>query len=158
MRVRVVAVGRLRNAGLKAACDDYVRRAARGLRLEVREVADSGRRAGSPQDARRIEAERLLAAVPPGARIIAVSRAGRTLSSDAFAALVGRWREEAKDVALLVGGAFGLDAGLLRRANLTLSLSSFTLPHELARLVLLEQLYRAVTILKGEPYHKGAGP
>jgi 23S rRNA (pseudouridine1915-N3)-methyltransferase len=153
-----VAVGRLRDAGLRDRCEDYRQRAGRGLRIEVREVAEAGRRAGSAVDARRIEAERLVAAVPAGTRLVGVTRAGRSLSSDQFAALVGRWREEARDVALLLGGAFGLDAGLLARAELRLSLSPLTLPHELARVVLMEQLYRAVTILRGEPYHKGATP
>jgi 23S rRNA (pseudouridine1915-N3)-methyltransferase len=158
MVVHVVAVGRLREAGLRDLCDDYRRRAGRGLRIEVREVAEAGRRAGSAADARRIEGKRLAAAVPAGTRLVAVTRAGRALTSDEFAARVGRWREEARDVALLLGGAFGLDAALVARTELQLSLSSFTLPHELARAVLMEQLYRAVTILRGEPYHKGATP
>ncbi|HET7038845.1 MAG TPA: 23S rRNA (pseudouridine(1915)-N(3))-methyltransferase RlmH [Gemmatimonadales bacterium] len=158
MVVRVVAVGRLRHAGLRDLCDEYRRRAERGLRIEVREVAEAGRRGGTPAEARRLEAERLRAAVPAGTRLVALTRAGRALASDDFAALVGRWREEARDVALLLGGAFGLDAGLLARAELRLSLSPFTLPHELARVVLMEQLYRAVSILRGDPYHKGAAP
>jgi 23S rRNA (pseudouridine1915-N3)-methyltransferase len=158
MVVRVVAVGRLRHAGLRALCDEYRRRAERGLRIEVREVAEAGRRGGTPAETRRIEAERLRAAVPAGTRLVALTRAGRALASDDFAALVGRWREEARDVALLLGGAFGLDAGLLARVELRLSLSPFTLPHELARVVLMEQLYRAVSILRGDPYHKGAAP
>jgi 23S rRNA (pseudouridine1915-N3)-methyltransferase len=158
MVIRVVAVGRLRDGGIREACDEYRRRTARTLRLEVREVADAGRRAGRPDDARRLEGQRILAAVPAGARVVALTRGGRTLSSEQLAGLVGRWREEARDVALLVGGAFGLDPGVLTRADARLSLSALTLPHELARLVLLEQLYRAVTILRGEPYHKGAGP
>jgi 23S rRNA (pseudouridine1915-N3)-methyltransferase len=158
MIVRVVAVGRVRDAGLKSACEDYLRRAGRTLRLEVREVAEAGRRAARPDDARRLEAERLVAAAPAGARLVTLTRAGRPVSSGELAALVGRWREEARDVALLLGGAFGLDPALLERADLRLSLSALTLPHELARLVLVEQLYRAVTILRGEPYHKGATP
>ena len=158
MIVRVVAVGRLRDAGLKRACEDYLHRAGRTLRLEVREVAEAGRRAARPDDARRVEAERLVAAAPAGARLVALTRAGRPVTSAELAALVGRWREEARDVALLLGGAFGLDPALLERADLRLSLSALTLPHELARVVLVEQLYRAVTILRGEPYHKGATP
>jgi 23S rRNA (pseudouridine1915-N3)-methyltransferase len=158
MIVRVVAVGRVRDAGLKGAGEEYLRRIGRTLRLEIREVAEAGRRAAGPDDARRVEAERLLAAAPAGAQLVALTRAGRTMSSREFAALVGRWREEARDVALLLGGAFGLDPALVERADLRLSLSALTLPHELARVVLVEQLYRAVTILRGEPYHKGATP
>jgi 23S rRNA (pseudouridine1915-N3)-methyltransferase len=158
MIVRVLAVGRLRDAGLKGVGEEYLRRMGRTLRVEVREVAEAGRRAGGPVEARRIEAQRLLAAAPAGARLVGLTRQGRAVSSGQLAALVGRWREEAKDVALLLGGAFGLDPALLARADLRLSLSPLTLPHELARVVLLEQLYRATTILRGEPYHKSAAP
>jgi 23S rRNA (pseudouridine1915-N3)-methyltransferase len=156
MLVRLVAVGRMRNLGLRAACDEYLRRARRGLPLDVHEVPEAGRRAGRPADARRLEGERLAAAVPAAGRLVALTRTGRGFSSEELAELVGRWRQEARDVALLVGGAFGLDEALIARADLRLSLSPLTMPHELARLVLVEQLYRAVTILRGEPYHKGA--
>lgn len=156
MLIRVVAVGRLRDAGLKRIADEYLRRIGRTVRVEVREVAEAGGRAAGPAETRRLEGGRVLVAVPEGARLVALTRGGRAVSSEELAALVGRWREEAKDVALLVGGAFGLDPSLLERAHLRLSLSCLTLPHELARVVLLEQLYRAATILRGEPYHKGA--
>jgi 23S rRNA (pseudouridine1915-N3)-methyltransferase len=80
---------------------------------------------------------------------------GRAHTSDQFARLVGRWRDGARDVAFLLGGAHGLPDDLVQDVDAALSLSPMTLPHELARLVLLEQLYRAGTILRGEPYHKG---
>jgi 23S rRNA (pseudouridine1915-N3)-methyltransferase len=156
MVVHVLAVGRLRDLGLKAAGDEYRRRMGRTLKVEVREVPEAGRRAARPEDAPRIEADRLMAAVPSGARLVALSRTGRSVTSADLAEIVRRWREDARDVALLIGGASGLDASVLGTAERTLSLSALTLPHELARLVLLEQLYRAVTILRGEPYHKGA--
>lgn len=155
MVLRVVAVGRVRDAALREACARYASRAARYFRLEVVEVRDAGRGARDPAAARRAEAAALAAAVPDGSRLVALTRAGRAESSEAFAQRVARWREEARDVALLLGGAFGLDPRLLDRCDDTLSLSALTLPHELARLVLLEQLYRAGTILRGEPYHKG---
>ncbi|MDH3495425.1 MAG: 23S rRNA (pseudouridine(1915)-N(3))-methyltransferase RlmH [Gemmatimonadota bacterium] len=157
MVVHVVAVGRVRDAALRAACEDYLRRARRGLKIRVAEVPDAGRRAPTPAAARRLEAMRLDAAVPPGAYTVALTRTGRPLSSDAFARLLGQWREGARDVAVLLGGAFGLDDRLLAAADLQLSLSPLTLPHDLARLLVLEQIYRAGTILRGEPYHKGRG-
>ncbi len=103
----------------------------------------------------RLESDALFTAVPRGSRIVALARGGEVQTSEHFAQEVERWRLEARDVAFLVGGAYGLDQRLLERADQRISLSRMTLPHELARLVLLEQLYRALTILRGEPYHKG---
>jgi len=155
MVFHVVAVGRLRDAALRAACDEYVRRMGRTVRIEVHEVAEAGRAGGTPALTRRIEGDRLDRATPDGARTIALTRDGRGVTSARFAKLVERWREGARDVAFLIGGAHGLPERLIAGAETTLSLSAMTLPHELARLVLLEQLYRAGTILRGEPYHKG---
>jgi 23S rRNA (pseudouridine1915-N3)-methyltransferase len=155
MTFHVVAVGRVRDVALRAACDDYLGRARRGARIEVHEVTEAGRAGGTPAVTRRIEGERLRRATPGGALRVALTREGRVHTSEHFARVVGRWREGARDVAFLLGGAHGLADGLLRDADVALSLSPMTLPHELARLVLLEQLYRAGTISRGEPYHKG---
>ncbi|MBI4421175.1 MAG: 23S rRNA (pseudouridine(1915)-N(3))-methyltransferase RlmH [Gemmatimonadetes bacterium] len=151
----VVAVGRVRHAALREACEEYATRARRYFRLEIREIPDSGRRTRRPEDARRLEGVGLLRAIPADAVGVALTRAGRGEDSRRFAALLGRWQREAREVAWVVGGAYGLDPPVLARCAHRLSLSPWTLPHELARLVLLEQLYRAGTILKGEPYHKG---
>jgi len=155
MIVHVAAVGRVRHAGLQAACDDYAGRARRYLKLEVHEVREAGRRAPDAVSTRRLEAERLAATLPTDARLVALTRTGVALTSRAFAERVEGWRADARDVAFLIGGAWGLDPDLIGRSEVQLRLGSFTLPHELARLVLLEQLYRAATILRGEPYHKG---
>jgi len=155
MTFHVVAVGRLRDAAVRAACDDYLRRLARAGGVTVREVAEAGRRGTTPAVTRRLEAEHLRAACPDRATLVALTRGGRARTSEQFADLVRRWRETPRDVAFLIGGAHGLADALIADADLALSLSPMTLPHELARLVLLEQLYRAGTILRGEPYHKG---
>lgn len=155
MRVHLVAVGRLRDRSLRAACDDYAARVRRYLNFETAEVREAGRRDRDAERARRAEGEALLAAVPDAARVVALTRTGRVVASEELARLVDRWQVEARDVALLIGGAHGLAREVLERADDQLSLSALTLPHELARLVLLEQLYRACTILRGEPYHKG---
>ena len=154
MTVYVVAVGRMRNASLRNACDTFVERIRHYLKLEVKEVRDAGRRDEEAARARHREALALLDAVPDTARIIALTRTGRPIDSEQFAAHVEAWQRNARDIALVLGGAHGLDPRVLRRAQDRLSLSSMTLPHELARLVLLEQLYRACTILSGHPYHK----
>jgi 23S rRNA (pseudouridine1915-N3)-methyltransferase len=87
--------------------------------------------------------------------VFCLSRTGTTNTSHEFAERVRQWREDSRDVTLVIGGAFGLDPDLIASGEGTLSLSAMTLPHELARAILLEQLYRADTILHGEPYHKG---
>lgn len=155
MEFHVVAVGRLRHAAPRTLCDEYAKRARRYAPLSVHEVSESRGRRAAPE-AMRKEAKELLRAWPDGARGVALTREGRAMDSTSFAKQVGRWREDARDVCFLIGGAFGLDASILERAEDTLSLSRMTLPHELARIVLLEQLYRAHSILRGEPYHKGA--
>jgi 23S rRNA (pseudouridine1915-N3)-methyltransferase len=155
MTFHVVAVGRLRDAAVRAVCDDYRRRLARAGGVTVHEVAEAGRRGTTPAVTRRIEAEHLRTACPDRATLVALTRGGRARSSEQFAELVRRWRETPRDVAFLIGGAHGLADALIADADLALSLSPMTLPHELARLVLFEQLYRAGTILRGEPYHKG---
>ena len=104
----------------------------------------------------REEAESIIRAIPDRAHTVALTREGAQPDSRVFAQRVGRWREAARDVAFVVGGAYGLDGRILKQAAERISLSSMTFPHEVARLLLLEQLYRGNTILRGEPYHKGA--
>lgn len=119
--------------------------------MEVREAA----RAGSPALQRREEAKRLTGALPDRALRVALDLRGQPWSSEELARRVGGWRDAARPVALVVGGPEGLDPGLLAAADLRWSLGPLTLPHELARVVVMEQLYRAFAILRGAPYHKG---
>jgi 23S rRNA (pseudouridine1915-N3)-methyltransferase len=140
MRYHVVAVGRVRDAAFRAACDRYLARLRRYARVEEREV-----RAGA----------RLLAAVPAGARLVALSRRGEPWSSAELAAWTARWEREGRDVTFAIGGAETLPEEVVRAAERVWSLSRLTLPHELARVVVYEQLYRAYTIRRGEPYHRG---
>jgi len=140
MRYRVVAVGRLRDAALRAASDDYLGRLRRYARVEEHEVKDEAR---------------VLGAVPEGARLVALSRTGEAWTSRELAVRTARWDHEARDVAFAIGGAEVLPPDVLARAERVWSLSTLTLPHELARLLVYEQLYRAFTIRRGEPYHRG---
>lgn len=153
MRLIVAVIGRPRHASLAAAIRDYEDRARRYWPLQVLEVKEESARGASPDVVRRREGERLSAAVGT-ARVIACEVGGRPMSSSAFATWVQGLREAAADVAFIIGGAYGLADDLSSRATARVSLSPFTLPHELARLVLAEQLYRAGTIVRGEPYHK----
>lgn len=152
MRVSIVAVGR--PGALAPQIRAYEERAARYWRLEATEVPQA--RGSTPGLVRRKEAELLRARLSPGHRSVALTREGRTFSSTGFAKWLERltWGPE-QGVRFLIGGAFGLEAGLRAECDLEMSLSPFTLPHDLARLVLAEQLYRAGTIVRNEPYHKG---
>lgn len=156
MRVRIHAVGRVRDPALREACEEYLVRGRRYRQIEIREVRDAGRPDRAADEARQVEATAILKDIDPTDHVVALTRIGRALTSSDLARCVERWQSEARDVSFVVGGAHGLGEQVRRRADLELSLSALTLPHELARLVLLEQVYRAFTILRGEPYHKGA--
>ena len=153
MRVIVAVVGKPRHEALAAAIRDYEDRARRYWPLHVHEVKDEPVRAANVELTRQREGERLATAID-GVPLVACEVGGRRMSSPEFAAWVQQRRELATDVAFVIGGAHGLAADLSERAVARLSFSSWTLPHELARLVLAEQLYRAGTIVRGEPYHK----
>lgn len=152
MNVVIAAVGKPRNAALAAAIAHYEERAARYWPLEVREVKEEGARA-SADIVKEKEGERLLARTK-GATVVACDERGTSMTSPEFAAFLQAARERAKDVAFVIGGAHGLAESVRAAAQKRIALAPFTLPHELARLVLAEQLYRAGTIVRGEPYHK----
>lgn len=154
MKVVVVAVGKPRHAGLAAAIADYEERAARYWPLERIEVREEPAKSASADLVRAREGERLAARIPPGAVIVCCDPGGKRLDSAAFSAWLQGHREGGRDVAFVIGGAYGVAAALLARAALRLELAPWTLPHEMARLVLAEQLYRAGTIVRREPYHK----
>lgn len=154
MRFVVAVVGKPRDAHLSAAIREYETRAGRYWPLDVHEVREEPARSGSADLVREREGERLLAAVPAAAQVVACDVGGRTMTSEQFARWLQELRERARDVAFVVGGAFGLGTNVKQRATLSVSLAPWTLPHELARLILAEQLYRAGTIGRGEPYHK----
>ncbi|MSP62920.1 MAG: 23S rRNA (pseudouridine(1915)-N(3))-methyltransferase RlmH [Myxococcales bacterium] len=140
MKLAVLAVGKLRDAWARDGCEEYRKRIARHLPLEIIEVKDSAA---------------LAARVPPRFRLIALDERGREPTSEELAGRLATWMNSGTPgVAFLVGGADGLPADLLARADEKLALSRLTLPHRLARLILVEQLYRALTIVRGEPYHR----
>jgi 23S rRNA (pseudouridine1915-N3)-methyltransferase len=156
MKVVVVAVGRARGP-LGEAVAEYEARAGRYWKLEAVEVAGGlkGSSSAAPERVMEAEAERILARVPVGLELVALTREGRGMSSRELAAYLRELgTRSAPGVAFVIGGAFGLGEAVLGRASRELSLSALTLPHEMARLVLAEQLYRAGTIVRGEPYHK----
>ena len=151
--MRLIAVGRLR-AGPEAEL--FARYNAR-LRppLAVTEVAEA---AGSPIETKRREGAALLGALPHPAFAVALDLGGTAPSSEGLARLLERWRGESRPLCFLVGGAEGLDAAVLARADAALSLGPLTWPHLLVRVLLAEQLYRAQAILSGHPYHRAGRP
>ena len=154
MRVVIAAVGKPRDRHLAAAIDEYETRAARYWPLDVVEIREASGRAISPELAKEREGERILERLPAAVALVVCDERGDRLTSLEFATLVHSARDRAKDIAFVIGGAFGLADSLRSRATRAIQLAPWTLPHELARLVLAEQLYRAGTIVRGEPYHK----
>jgi 23S rRNA (pseudouridine1915-N3)-methyltransferase len=153
MTLFILAVGRLRSS-YREACDDYLRRLGKYAKVAEVEVREASR-APSADLQREEEAERLRARLPQGATVVALAREGSALTSEELARRLEGWRVAARPLAFVLGGSRGLAPGLLASAAVRWSLGPLTLPHELARVVVSEQVYRAFTILRGEPYHKG---
>ena len=155
MRFLVIAIGQRVPDWIEAGIAEYRNRLPRTFRLEVTAVRASPRTQGKPVPVlMAAEAERLESAVPDGFIRVALDEHGRSLDTRTLAGAIEQWRLQAPGVAFWIGGADGLDPGLRSRASMTLALSSLTLPHALARLVLVEQLYRCVSLIEHHPYHR----
>jgi 23S rRNA (pseudouridine1915-N3)-methyltransferase len=140
VKILVRAVGKLRDKRLASLCDEYVERVRHHLPIVVEEVEEDGG---------------LLRGLPPGTEIVALEPGGDAWTTAEFTRyLERRMVTGTRALAFLIGGADGLSAATVKQAGRRLSLSPLTLPHRLARLLLCEQIYRAVSILRGEPYHK----
>ena len=154
MKILVLSVGRPERVRFGPLCDDYAGRIGRfGVDLSVaavKEVRAEGRY--SVPHALEREARELRAAIPERSRTIVLDPSGSVLGSETFARRLEGWATPS--ATFVVGGPLGLDRGFVADAHASISLSPMTLPHEIARLVLFEQLYRALTILRGVPYHK----
>lgn len=155
MRVRVLAIGGRPRSWVSDAWEQYARRLPPAWRIELVEVAGARRSARQPDaEVKAAEADKLRAALRADERVVALDERGRLLDSERFAARLSGWTDEGRDVAFVIGGADGLDADFLAAADFRWSLSPLTLPHEMVRAVLAEQLYRASTIIAGHPYHR----
>ena len=153
MDLVILAVGRLRSS-YREACDDYLRRLRRHAKAREVEVREASR-APTVEAQWEEEALRLLARAPGGATVVALAREGAAWTSEELATRMEGWRMAARPLAFVIGGSRGLAPGLIGSAAARWSLGPLTLPHELARVIVVEQLYRAFTIIRGEPYHKG---
>jgi len=159
MRLLIAAVGKLKQGPEREFCAHYLARAeALGRSLSLSPLAAvelSESKAASLPARQAAEADALLAKVPPASTLICLDPGGKLLSSEDFAGVLAKFRDGgAGGLAFLIGGADGLGQAARERADLVLSLGPMTLPHGLARIVLAEQLYRAMTILAGHPYHR----
>jgi 23S rRNA (pseudouridine1915-N3)-methyltransferase len=155
VKVTLLAVGKLR-PHYRAAADEYGRRLRRYARFNEYEVREASR---APTVSAQLseEASRLGPRIPEGSTLVALTREGSAWSSTDLARQLEHWLMKARPLVLVIGGSQGLHSSLATRASSRWSLGPLTFPHELARVVVLEQLYRGFTMLKGEPYHKGAG-
>lgn len=154
MRLLVVAAGTKLPEWVNTGFEEYAGRLTRDYRLELKEIALGQRSSGPATQAITKEGEKMLAAIPAGAYVVAMQVGGRNLSSEQLAQFVQARAQEGRDVVFCIGGPEGLAPEVDARADFKWSLSGLTLPHALARVVLAEALYRAVTIIKGHPYHR----
>jgi len=159
MRMTIAAVGRMKAGPEREMVARYLDRAVGGGKplaltgFDVIELTESRSSAAASRKAE--EAKALKAALPEGI-VVALDERGKSVASEAFARQIGRWRDDGRPAAsFVIGGADGLDPDFVARADLVLSFSPLTWPHQLVRIMLAEQLYRATTILAGHPYHRG---
>ena len=159
MRLMVIAVGRLKDGSERELAERYRRRLDElgrklGFRnVEISEIPESRARDGPSRVT--AEAAAIAALVPDRAVMVALDETGKNLDSSGFCAQLRRWRDDAVPaIAFVIGGADGLSPDLRRKAKLTLAFGAATWPHQMVRVMLLEQLYRAATILSGHPYHR----
>lgn len=159
MILRIACVGHKPPAWVAEGFADYARRMPREARIDLVEVkpAPRSRQAPTPAAVAQMlaaEKTRLLAALPPGCVRIALDERGKTWSTTDLAGRMRAWMQEGRDVGFMIGSADGLDAGLKSGADHLLALSAMTLPHAMVRVLLAEQLYRAMSVIQNHPYHR----
>lgn len=159
MKITLITVGKIKEKFFRDAADEYGKRLSRYCKLDIREAADEK----TPEKASQIqceqilqkEGERILKLMPEDAFVITLEIEGRRLTSEAFASQIERLGVNGTShIAFVIGGSLGLHNSIKKRADLAVSFSDMTFPHQLMRVVLLEQIYRAFRIINGEPYHK----
>jgi 23S rRNA (pseudouridine1915-N3)-methyltransferase len=146
MKLWVIAVGHKMPAWAETATQDYVKRMPADCAIHIKEL--------KPDLSPSKEAVKIREVIPKGCYIIALDERGKDVSTQDLANQMNDWRQNGKDIVLLIGGADGLDQELKKEAQTIMRLSSMTLPHAMARVILVEQLYRAWTIIQGHPYHR----
>lgn len=149
MKFRFIWIGKTRNANLRSLQEDYLGRLGHFIKCEITEIRDT-----NPPDP-EIDGKRILEILNPNAFVTALDAGGKQPTSQQLADLIKEWQSRGlKEICFVIGGASGLSPAVVERANYMLSLSFLTFTHEMARVILLEQLYRGYSILKGFPYQK----
>lgn len=159
MKITLITVGKIKEKFYTDAVAEYSKRLGRYCKLEIIQVADEktpdGASEGEEQQIKKKEGERILAQIRDGAYVIALAIDGEMLSSEQLAAKIQRLGVGGQSqIVLVIGGSLGLSDEVLRRADYRLSFSKMTFPHQLMRVILLEQIYRSYRIISGQPYHK----
>jgi len=155
MQIHLIAMGQRMPAWVNQGVNEFVKRMPPECRIKVVEIPASKR--SKTTDLNRLmqqEGEKMLAAIPKGALVVAMDVKGKVCSTEELSQQLDGWLQGGRDVAMLIGGPEGLAPACLEKAEVSLSLSNMTLPHPLVRIILTEQLYRAMSILKNHPYHK----
>ena len=155
MRAHLIAIGERMPAWVQQGYAEYVKRLSHDLPLQLVEISTKSRGNRDPARAMADEAAAMLAAIPKDTHVVALDGRGDAWRSEDVASQLERWRMQGKDLAFLIGGPDGLAAPVLQRANQRWSLGPATLPHPLVRVIVAEQLYRAVSQLGNHPYHRG---
>jgi 23S rRNA (pseudouridine1915-N3)-methyltransferase len=155
VRITLLAVGHKAPGWVQEGFNEYARRMPPEARLELVEIKPEERGAGRGVDrAKALEGSRLLAALPPGATLLALDERGKSVTTQGLSVMLSGWMRDGTHPAFAIGGADGLSDEVKARASKLVSLSALTLPHALVRVVLAEQLYRAWSILARHPYHR----
>jgi len=159
MKITLITVGKIKERFFEAAIEEYSKRLSRYCRLEILQVADEktpdGAKEALERQIREKEGARILAKLPQDALIVTLEIAGKNFSSEEFAAWIEDCTVRGKShICFVIGGSLGLHPSVCKRADLALSFSKMTFPHQLMRVILCEQIYRAFRIIQHEPYHK----
>lgn len=150
MHIRFVWIGKTKDKNWRAMQEEYLRRLSHFVRFEIEEIKESG-----AHETKEIEGKRILDKVHQSSFVCVIDIKGRSISSNLFAGEVVKWQNRGlKEIAFIIGGAEGISPEVAEKADFSLSLSGFTFTHDMARVLLIEQIYRAYTIIKGFPYQK----
>lgn len=154
MKLHILAVSHRQPDWIEAGCAEYLKRMPRELTVKLTEIKPEPRGGKNTQQLMAAESARIRAALPAHVSKIVLDERGRNLDTRQLSDALKGWMQAGQEIAFLIGGADGLDPSLKSEASDALRLSSFTLPHGMARLLLCEQLYRAISLIKNHPYHR----
>ena len=154
MAASVIAIGKMRFAPYRAAADEYFKRLKHYVNIQEIELKSEATPKLNEMQIRERESRQMMELVAPSTYLFVLDERGKLMNSVQFSEVIGRLMAQSQDMAFVIGGAYGHHECLRQRANMVFGLSPLTFPHELARVLVYEQIYRAMTILKNEPYHK----